>query len=73
MRTIQPGESLVYRFEAKHAGIFMYHCGAAASGQVPRHEKLARWARLALRGGVTGRSVRAMNAEWAHDATRRRH
>lgn len=29
MRTIQPGESLVYRFEAKHAGIFMYHCGTA--------------------------------------------
>ncbi len=27
MRTINPGESLVYRFEAKHAGIFMYHCG----------------------------------------------
>lgn len=29
MRTIQPGESLVYQFEAKHAGIFMYHCGTA--------------------------------------------
>jgi nitrite reductase (NO-forming) len=29
MRTIQPGESLVYSFEAKHAGIFMYHCGTA--------------------------------------------
>jgi len=29
MRTIGPGESLVYRFEAKHAGIFMYHCGTA--------------------------------------------
>jgi nitrite reductase (NO-forming) len=29
MRTIQPNESLVYRFEAKHAGIFMYHCGTA--------------------------------------------
>lgn len=29
MRTIQPGESLVYTFEAKHAGIFMYHCGTA--------------------------------------------
>ncbi|MEZ4553723.1 MAG: multicopper oxidase domain-containing protein [Dehalococcoidia bacterium] len=29
MRTIQPGESLVYRFEAKHAGIYMYHCGTA--------------------------------------------
>lgn len=27
MRTIQPGESLEYPFEAKHAGIFMYHCG----------------------------------------------
>ena len=27
MRTIQPGESLDYPFEAKHAGIFMYHCG----------------------------------------------
>lgn len=29
MRTLQPGESLVYRFEAKHAGIYMYHCGTA--------------------------------------------
>jgi nitrite reductase (NO-forming) len=29
MRTLQPGESLVYRFEAKYAGIFMYHCGTA--------------------------------------------
>lgn len=29
MRTIMPGESLVYRFQAKQAGIFMYHCGTA--------------------------------------------
>lgn len=29
MRTIQPGEELVYQFEAKHAGAFMYHCGTA--------------------------------------------
>lgn len=29
MRDIAPGESLVYQFEAKHAGIFMYHCGTA--------------------------------------------
>jgi nitrite reductase (NO-forming) len=27
MRTIAPGEELVYQFEAKHAGAFMYHCG----------------------------------------------
>jgi nitrite reductase (NO-forming) len=27
MRTIGPGESLVYQFEAKHAGAYMYHCG----------------------------------------------
>jgi nitrite reductase (NO-forming) len=27
MRTIQPGESLVYQYEAKHAGFYMYHCG----------------------------------------------
>ena len=27
MRTINPGESLDYKFEAKHAGIYMYHCG----------------------------------------------
>ncbi|MDC5696070.1 multicopper oxidase domain-containing protein [Intrasporangium calvum] len=27
MRTIQPGESLVYRFTAKRSGIWMYHCG----------------------------------------------
>lgn len=29
MRTIQPGESLVYQFEAKYAGAWMYHCGTA--------------------------------------------
>jgi nitrite reductase (NO-forming) len=29
MRTIEPGESLVYQFEAKHAGVFMYHCGTS--------------------------------------------
>ncbi len=29
MRTLQPGESLVYKFEAKHSGIYMYHCGTA--------------------------------------------
>ncbi len=29
MRTIAPGESLVYQFQAKFAGIFMYHCGTA--------------------------------------------
>ncbi len=29
MRTLQPGESLVYQYEAKFAGIFMYHCGTA--------------------------------------------
>lgn len=27
MRTIEPGERLEYPFEAKHAGVFMYHCG----------------------------------------------
>lgn len=29
MRTIQPGEQLVYQFVAKHSGIWMYHCGTA--------------------------------------------
>jgi nitrite reductase (NO-forming) len=29
MRTLNSGESLVYRYEAKHSGIFMYHCGTA--------------------------------------------
>jgi nitrite reductase (NO-forming) len=29
MRTIEPGEELVYQFEAKHAGLYMYHCGTA--------------------------------------------
>lgn len=29
MRSIQPGESLVYQYTAKYAGIFMYHCGTA--------------------------------------------
>ena len=27
MRSIPPGESLEYNFEAKHSGIFMFHCG----------------------------------------------
>jgi nitrite reductase (NO-forming) len=27
MRTIDPGQSLVYQFKADHAGIWMYHCG----------------------------------------------
>jgi nitrite reductase (NO-forming) len=27
MRTIQPGEELVYEFVAEYAGAFMYHCG----------------------------------------------
>jgi nitrite reductase (NO-forming) len=27
MRTIPPGASLVYQFEATHSGIWMYHCG----------------------------------------------
>jgi nitrite reductase (NO-forming) len=27
MRSIQPGEELVYEFVAKYAGVFMYHCG----------------------------------------------
>lgn len=26
-RSIDPGERLRFRFEAKHAGVFMYHCG----------------------------------------------
>ena len=26
MRTIPPGESLVYRFRAERAGVWMYHC-----------------------------------------------
>jgi nitrite reductase (NO-forming) len=29
MRTIQPGESLIYEFKAQFAGAFMYHCGTA--------------------------------------------
>jgi nitrite reductase (NO-forming) len=29
MRTIEPGEQLVYEFEALHAGIWMYHCGTS--------------------------------------------
>lgn len=30
MRTIGPGESLVYRFTAERAGIWMYHCGTSS-------------------------------------------
>lgn len=29
MRTIPPGESLVYRFRAEHSGIWLYHCATA--------------------------------------------
>ncbi|MCJ7671453.1 MAG: multicopper oxidase domain-containing protein, partial [Acidimicrobiia bacterium] len=29
MRTIEPGEELLYTYVAKKAGIFMYHCGSA--------------------------------------------
>jgi nitrite reductase (NO-forming) len=29
MRTLQPGESLVYQYRAQFAGFFMYHCGTA--------------------------------------------
>lgn len=29
MRSIKPGESLVYQYVANYAGIFMYHCGTA--------------------------------------------
>jgi nitrite reductase (NO-forming) len=29
MRSIKPGESLVYQYRADYAGIFMYHCGTA--------------------------------------------
>ena len=29
MRTIDPGESLVYQYRAEYAGAFMYHCGTA--------------------------------------------
>jgi nitrite reductase (NO-forming) len=29
MRTLQPGESLVYQYRADYAGIWMYHCGTA--------------------------------------------
>ncbi|MCS4485166.1 multicopper oxidase domain-containing protein [Gleimia sp. 6138-11-ORH1] len=29
MRSIEPGESLVYEFTAQRAGIWMYHCGTA--------------------------------------------
>jgi len=29
MRTLNPGESLVYQFTAQYSGIWMYHCGTA--------------------------------------------
>jgi nitrite reductase (NO-forming) len=29
MRQLKPGESLIYEFKARYAGIFTYHCGAA--------------------------------------------
>ncbi len=29
MKTLQPGESLVYQFKAEYSGIWMYHCGTA--------------------------------------------
>ena len=36
MRSIDPGESLVYRFTAQHSGIWLYHCSTA-----PMSEHLA--------------------------------
>jgi nitrite reductase (NO-forming) len=33
MRTIEPGERLVYRFRAQRAGIWMYHCSTAPMTQ----------------------------------------
>jgi hypothetical protein len=33
MRTIEPGERLVYRFRAERAGIWMYHCSTAPMTQ----------------------------------------
>jgi nitrite reductase (NO-forming) len=29
MRTLQPGESLIYEYTAEYAGAYMYHCGTA--------------------------------------------
>ncbi|MFD6897753.1 multicopper oxidase domain-containing protein [Rhodococcus sp. NPDC060086] len=29
MRTINPGEELIYRFRAEHSGIWLYHCATA--------------------------------------------
>jgi nitrite reductase (NO-forming) len=29
MRSINPGDELVYEFEAQYAGVFMYHCGTS--------------------------------------------
>lgn len=35
MRTIPPGASLTYRFRARHAGAWLYHCGTApVSGHI---------------------------------------
>lgn len=31
MRDINPGEELVYEFQATYAGVFMYHCGTAGA------------------------------------------
>jgi nitrite reductase (NO-forming) len=29
MRSIEPGEELIYEFVAHHAGVYMYHCGSS--------------------------------------------
>lgn len=29
MRSINPGEELIYEFDAKYAGVYMYHCGTS--------------------------------------------
>ena len=42
MRTIGPGESLVYQFEATHAGIWMYHCGTAPRAAPHRKRHVRR-------------------------------
>jgi nitrite reductase (NO-forming) len=43
MRTIAPGQSLVYRFQADYAGGWMYHCGTARCSTTSRTGCMARW------------------------------
>jgi nitrite reductase (NO-forming) len=57
MRAINPGEQLVYQFKAKHAGIFMCHCGTAPTLQTES------WDAVVFNGYATQDKFRPIRVE----------